>query len=147
MEPAPVQYLRKLQLNSVAKPPSLLRIEESEVERFNFLLLLTCLLFFGDYNLVLLITHTLKISQDADRMNWENNMAAGGGGATYRSLQVTPTWALATVCFIFISISLVIEHLIHLLGNVSLIIFKPIANLNSVSKLSTHIVMFLITVA
>lgn len=69
MEPAPVQYLRKLQFNSVAKPPSLLRIEESEVERFNFLLLLTCLLFFGDYNLVLLITHTLKISQDADRMN------------------------------------------------------------------------------
>lgn len=74
-------------------------------------------------------------------------MAAGGGGATYRSLQVTPTWALATVCFIFISISLVIEHLIQLLGNVSLIIFKPIANLNSVSKLLTHIVMFLITVA
>ncbi|KAK4785925.1 hypothetical protein SAY86_002614 [Trapa natans] len=32
-----------------------------------------------------------------------------------RSLQETPTWALATVCFFFISVSLFIEHLIHLL--------------------------------
>ncbi|XP_057998777.1 MLO-like protein 3 isoform X2 [Hevea brasiliensis] len=45
-------------------------------------------------------------------------MAGGGGGGTsVRSLQETPTWALATVCFIFISISLFIEHLIHLLSH------------------------------
>ncbi|XP_031267286.1 MLO-like protein 3 [Pistacia vera] len=44
-------------------------------------------------------------------------MAAGGGATTSRSLQVTPTWAVATVCFIFISFSILIEHLIHLLGN------------------------------
>lgn len=45
-------------------------------------------------------------------------MAGGGGqGATIPtvSLQDTPTWALATVCFIMISVSLFIEHLIHLL--------------------------------
>ncbi|KAF8039806.1 hypothetical protein BT93_B2115 [Corymbia citriodora subsp. variegata] len=48
-------------------------------------------------------------------------MAGGeGGGAAaaaevIRSLQETPTWALATVCFIFISFSIFIEHLIHLL--------------------------------
>ncbi|KAI4383813.1 hypothetical protein MLD38_009611 [Melastoma candidum] len=35
--------------------------------------------------------------------------------AAPRSLQETPTWALATVCFVFISLSIFIEHLIHLL--------------------------------
>ncbi|XP_031387617.1 MLO-like protein 3 isoform X1 [Punica granatum] len=39
----------------------------------------------------------------------------GGGAAETRSLQETPTWALATVCFVFISLSIFIEHLIHLL--------------------------------
>nr|DAD26130.1 TPA_asm: hypothetical protein HUJ06_027598 [Nelumbo nucifera] len=34
-----------------------------------------------------------------------------------RSLQQTPTWALATVCFCFISISIFLEHSIHLLTN------------------------------
>lgn len=44
-------------------------------------------------------------------------MAGGGGGATSRSLQETPTWALATVCFVFISLGILIEHLIHLVGH------------------------------
>ncbi|XP_062016694.1 MLO-like protein 3 [Rosa rugosa] len=35
---------------------------------------------------------------------------------TSRSLQATPSWALATVCFVFIFFSLFIEHLIHLLS-------------------------------
>ncbi|XP_019054178.1 PREDICTED: MLO-like protein 3 isoform X2 [Nelumbo nucifera] len=39
------------------------------------------------------------------------------GTPTARSLQETPTWALATVCFLFISISIFLEHSIHLLGN------------------------------
>lgn len=51
------------------------------------------------------------------------SMAAGGGGGTTaasaatttRSLQETPIWALATVCFIFIFGGLLIEYLIHLL--------------------------------
>ncbi|CAK9327104.1 unnamed protein product [Citrullus colocynthis] len=33
------------------------------------------------------------------------------------SLQFTSTWAVAAVCFIFISLSLFLEHLIHLLSN------------------------------
>ncbi|KAA8550423.1 hypothetical protein F0562_002107 [Nyssa sinensis] len=46
-------------------------------------------------------------------------MADDGGEAstsTVLSLQDTPTWALATVCFVFISVGILIEHLIHLLG-------------------------------
>ncbi|KAG6769817.1 hypothetical protein POTOM_025482 [Populus tomentosa] len=33
------------------------------------------------------------------------------------TLQYTPTWALATVCFLFISVSIVLEHIFHLLTN------------------------------
>ncbi|KAI6674963.1 hypothetical protein NL676_002869 [Syzygium grande] len=44
-------------------------------------------------------------------------MADSHGGATGSSLEYTPTWALAVVCFFFISTSLVLEHLIHLLTN------------------------------
>ncbi|XP_059430445.1 MLO-like protein 3 [Corylus avellana] len=45
-------------------------------------------------------------------------MAAEGGGSTFaHSLQDTPVWALATVCFFFIFVSLLLEHLIHLLSN------------------------------
>ncbi|KAK3022435.1 hypothetical protein RJ639_047665, partial [Escallonia herrerae] len=40
---------------------------------------------------------------------------AAGGGSTNNSLQYTPTWALATVCLIFIFLGILIEHLIHLL--------------------------------
>lgn len=38
------------------------------------------------------------------------------------SLEYTPTWALAAVCFFFISISIIIEHSFHLLSNVSQLI-------------------------
>lgn len=41
--------------------------------------------------------------------------AEGAAAAATRSLQDTPTWALAAVCFLFISFSIFIEHLIHLL--------------------------------
>lgn len=36
-----------------------------------------------------------------------------------RSLQETPTWALATVCFFFIAVSIFLERLINLLSTVS----------------------------
>ncbi|XP_051130578.1 MLO-like protein 3 isoform X1 [Andrographis paniculata] len=42
-------------------------------------------------------------------------MAAGNSGST--SLEHTPTWALATVCLCIVSISMVLEHSIHLLSN------------------------------
>lgn len=34
-----------------------------------------------------------------------------------RTLEHTPSWALATVCFVFISVSIVLEHIFHLLTN------------------------------
>ncbi|KAJ1379699.1 Mlo-related protein, partial [Sesbania bispinosa] len=40
-------------------------------------------------------------------------MAGGSGG---RNLEETPTWAVATVCFVLILISIIIEHIIHLIG-------------------------------
>ncbi|XP_059646897.1 MLO-like protein 6 [Cornus florida] len=33
-----------------------------------------------------------------------------------RSLEQTPTWAVAVVCFVLVAISIVIEHIIHLIG-------------------------------
>ncbi|GAB4836465.1 hypothetical protein Ancab_001376 [Ancistrocladus abbreviatus] len=41
-------------------------------------------------------------------------MAGGGGG---RSLEDTPTWAVAAVCFVLVLISIVIEYIIHLIGS------------------------------
>ncbi|XP_060175226.1 MLO-like protein 6 [Lycium barbarum] len=40
-------------------------------------------------------------------------MAGGGDG---RSLEETPTWAVAVVCFVLVAISIVIEHIIHFIG-------------------------------
>lgn len=42
-------------------------------------------------------------------------MAGGGGG---RTLEQTPTWAVAIVCFILVAISIVIEYIIHLIAKV-----------------------------
>jgi mlo protein len=35
-----------------------------------------------------------------------------------RTLETTPTWAVAVVCFILILLSILIEHLLNLLGKV-----------------------------
>uniref|UniRef100_A0A5B7C3K3 MLO-like protein n=1 Tax=Davidia involucrata TaxID=16924 RepID=A0A5B7C3K3_DAVIN len=40
-------------------------------------------------------------------------MAGASGG---RSLEQTPTWAVAVVCFILVAVSIVIEYIIHLIG-------------------------------
>ncbi|XP_030452399.1 MLO-like protein 6 [Syzygium oleosum] len=40
-------------------------------------------------------------------------MAGGTGG---RSLEETPTWAVAVVCFVLVLISIIIEYIIHLIG-------------------------------
>ncbi|XP_050242919.1 MLO-like protein 3 isoform X1 [Quercus robur] len=40
-----------------------------------------------------------------------------GGGSSGASLEYTPTWALATVCFFFIFISIILEYIIHLLSH------------------------------
>ncbi|PIN06043.1 hypothetical protein CDL12_21413 [Handroanthus impetiginosus] len=41
---------------------------------------------------------------------------AGESGGDSASLQTTPTWAVATVCFILIAVSILIEHGLHLLA-------------------------------
>ncbi|RWW14188.1 hypothetical protein GW17_00022061 [Ensete ventricosum] len=38
-----------------------------------------------------------------------------GGGAGGRTLEQTSTWAVATVCFVLVIISVAIEHAIHLI--------------------------------
>ncbi|CAI9770830.1 unnamed protein product [Fraxinus pennsylvanica] len=38
------------------------------------------------------------------------------GGSGERSLEETPTWAVAVVCFVLVAVSIVIEHIIHLIG-------------------------------
>ncbi|XP_077216799.1 MLO-like protein 6 [Tasmannia lanceolata] len=40
----------------------------------------------------------------------------GGGGEGSRSLEQTPTWAVAVVCFVLVVISILIEHILHLIG-------------------------------
>lgn len=47
----------------------------------------------------------------------ESNHSAEAGAV--RSLQETPTWALAIVCFVFIAVSIFLERLISLLSTVS----------------------------
>ncbi|KAL4302526.1 hypothetical protein GQ457_10G004660 [Hibiscus cannabinus] len=42
-------------------------------------------------------------------------MAAGSSGG--RSLEETPTWAVAVVCFVLVLISIIIEHILHMIGN------------------------------
>ncbi|XP_058183433.1 MLO-like protein 6 [Rhododendron vialii] len=39
------------------------------------------------------------------------------GGSEERSLEDTPTWTVAVVCFVLVLVSIVIEHLIHLIGS------------------------------
>ncbi|KAB2622310.1 MLO-like protein 3 [Pyrus ussuriensis x Pyrus communis] len=58
-------------------------------------------------------------------------MAGDSKGA---SLEDTPTWALATVCFFFIFTSLVIEHSIHLLVNVKLMLMGFVSLLLAVTQ-------------
>ncbi|GMI94722.1 MILDEW RESISTANCE LOCUS O 6 [Hibiscus trionum] len=40
-------------------------------------------------------------------------MAGASGG---RSLEETPTWAVAVVCFVLVLISIIIEHILHMIG-------------------------------
>lgn len=35
-----------------------------------------------------------------------------------RTLEETPTWAVAVVCFVLLAVSIVIEHIIHGIGKV-----------------------------
>lgn len=45
---------------------------------------------------------------------------------TTTSLERTPTWAVATVCFVLISVSILIEHLLHRLAQVTTLLLNYI---------------------
>ncbi|KAF8397662.1 hypothetical protein HHK36_016583 [Tetracentron sinense] len=47
-------------------------------------------------------------------------MAAEKSG---RSLEETPTWAVAVVCFVLVAVSILLEHFIHLIGMLFNLIF------------------------
>ncbi|KAH9797138.1 MLO-like protein 12 [Citrus sinensis] len=51
---------------------------------------------------------------------------AGETTVEERSIEVTPTWAVATVCLMLISVSVLIEHLLHLLAKALCVpLFRP----------------------
>lgn len=46
-------------------------------------------------------------------------MAGGGEGATpARELDQTPTWAVAVVCAVIVMISIILEKVLHMVGEV-----------------------------
>ena len=50
-------------------------------------------------------------------------MAGGeGGGGGARELDQTPTWAVAVVCAVIIVISIALEKLLHIIGEVLILI-------------------------
>lgn len=52
------------------------------------------------------------------------------GGSVGRSLTETPTWAVAVVCFVILSISIFIEHIFHIIEKVCAHIFYTYLNIN-----------------
>ena len=51
-------------------------------------------------------------------------MAGAEGG---QSLEQTPTWAVAVVCFVLVVVSIIIEHIIYLIGKVKAILEVSLA--------------------
>lgn len=45
----------------------------------------------------------------------------GGGGAQSRELDQTPTWAVSAVCAVIILISIILEKVLHRVGEVHLL--------------------------
>lgn len=39
-----------------------------------------------------------------------------------RSLEVTPSWAVAVVVFVILAISIALEYILHLIGHVSILL-------------------------
>ncbi|XP_054813846.1 MLO-like protein 6 [Prosopis cineraria] len=64
-------------------------------------------------------------------------MAGGSGG---RNLEQTPTWAVAVVCFVLILISIIIEHIIHLIAK-WLKKKKKIALYESLEKIKSELML------
>lgn len=50
-------------------------------------------------------------------------MGGGGGEAEGTSLEFTPTWVVAAVCTVIVSLSLAAERLLHYTGKVTFFLF------------------------
>ena len=44
-------------------------------------------------------------------------------GEYERTLEETPTWAVAVVCFVLVLVSIFVEHIIHIIGKVIKLIY------------------------
>ncbi|KAK1314462.1 MLO-like protein 12 [Acorus calamus] len=66
---------------------------------------------------------------------------AGGGGAQSRSLEQTPTWAVAGVCLVLLAISIFIEHVIELIGKNKV----PLISSDAIHQL--HVFIFVLAVS
>ena len=68
------------------------------------------------------------------------------GDSTSISLEQTPTWAIATLCFVIVSISIILEHIFQLLTNVSYLFYLAFSiimcwyNLTNSVMLKEHVV-------
>ena len=69
---------------------------------------------------------------------------AGEGEA--KTLEETPTWAVAAVCFFLILISIFIEHLLHLLAKVYINIYTHNLNLQHSEILDIQVRIILISI-
>lgn len=47
-------------------------------------------------------------------------------GEYERTLEETPTWAVAVVCFVLVLVSIFVEHIIHIIGKVMLPIYLSV---------------------
>lgn len=47
-------------------------------------------------------------------------------GEYERTLEETPTWAVAVVCLVLVLISIFVEHIIHIIGKVMLPIYLSV---------------------
>lgn len=62
-------------------------------------------------------THSIDLAPPLTGSRWR--MAGDSAGET-ATLETTPTWAVASVCFVLLSVSILIEHGLHLLSKVKI---------------------------
>ncbi|XP_026399406.1 MLO-like protein 12 [Papaver somniferum] len=70
--------------------------------------ILLSIFFYKPHSSLLVLTYS-----NLDLLSCNGPVVMAGSG---RSLEQTPTWAVAVVCFALVLISIIIEHIIHLIG-------------------------------
>ncbi|PON90499.1 Mlo-related protein [Trema orientale] len=70
----------------------------------------------GHLHVQLPLVPSLYILGSLPGLVWSLKMGGGGGSSTARELDQTPTWAVASVCAVIIVISIILEKVLHLVG-------------------------------